>query len=301
MDPKHLIYLVTILDKGSITSASEYLSVAQPTLTRAMATLEMQAGTKLFLRSRYGVKSTEMGEVLAREGRAVIHAMNLAKEKISSQKLGLRTELRIATGPLLGMGVMPEILERMTGENPNISLTVLAVAPGLGIEALQEDKFDVLLAPSPDDRFLEGIHKVLIKEDEIGIFCGKNHPLAKKKNLEVKDFEAADWLSLGIASRFEEQVLEFLVTYGIEKIRTKVVFRNDAAMLIKLLSRGRHLAVLPKISVLAADDASLVELNIRFDLKISRDVYMWTRASVLRQPAFLAFEKVIKDVFESLK
>ena len=48
MDPRHLIQLAVILDKGSITAAATHLRMTQPTLTRNVSTLEMQAGQPLF-------------------------------------------------------------------------------------------------------------------------------------------------------------------------------------------------------------------------------------------------------------
>ena len=69
MDPRHLVQLATILEKGSLTQASRYLHLTQPTLTHNMQTLEMQAGGTLFERSRFGVRSTPLGEMLARSSR----------------------------------------------------------------------------------------------------------------------------------------------------------------------------------------------------------------------------------------
>jgi DNA-binding transcriptional LysR family regulator len=66
MDPRHLVQLAAILEKGSITQASRHLHLTQPTLTHNMQTLEMQAGGQLFERSRFGVRSTLLGEMLAR-------------------------------------------------------------------------------------------------------------------------------------------------------------------------------------------------------------------------------------------
>lgn len=80
MDPKHLMQLAVILDKGSITAAAESLLLTQPTLTRNMNTLEMQAGGPLFSRSRFGVKPTLLGDSLAREGRAVKRTLLSAKD-----------------------------------------------------------------------------------------------------------------------------------------------------------------------------------------------------------------------------
>ena len=100
MESKHLVYLSVILEKGSISAAAEHLNIAQPTLTRAMATLEMQAGTQLFTRSRFGVSSTPVGYSLAREGRAIAQLLHSAEEQVSRYRLGIKQSLSIASGSL---------------------------------------------------------------------------------------------------------------------------------------------------------------------------------------------------------
>ncbi|WP_418138691.1 LysR family transcriptional regulator [Marinomonas sp. RS-M-Aa-14] len=181
MESKHLIYLSVILEKGSITAASEHLNIAQPTLTRAMATLEMQAGAQLFTRSRFGVSSTPMGEALAREGRAITRRLSSAKEQVSRYKLGITLNLRIASGPLLAIKILPIIIERMLQEHPNIALTVTCQNPSTALQGLIDDQFDIIIAPQPSDKRAINIHRELIIEDKIGIFCGQNHPITNKK------------------------------------------------------------------------------------------------------------------------
>ncbi len=102
MDPKHLFYLSVVLEKGSLTEAAKHLAVTQPTLTRVMSTLEMQAGTTLFSRSRYGVKGTPVGEALAREGRAIQRNVEAATSIASRHRIGLDKELRIGVGSTSG-------------------------------------------------------------------------------------------------------------------------------------------------------------------------------------------------------
>lgn len=302
MDPKHLIYFATILDKGSITAASEHLSIAQPTLTRAMATLEMQVGTQLFSRSRYGVKSTPMGERIVREARTIMRAMETANEQVSLYKMGLNTELRLASGPVLGLGVMPDAVERMTKEHPSIALTVTTSRPSDAAEDIRNDKFDAILAPATDDRVHEGIQLVPIAVDTIGIYCGTNHPLVRKKHLEVSDFESADWLGLGFATAFEQKVRELLLAAGVKRIRTKVAFKNEASILIRLLSRGRHLSVLPVLPVRAlAEHASLTRLDYELDPQFKLKLYLWVREDKADHPAFIAFSNIVKEVFAELE
>ncbi|SEG66857.1 LysR family transcriptional regulator [Marinobacterium lutimaris] len=302
MEAKHLIYLSTILEKGSISAAAEYLAVAQPTLTRAMATLEMQAGTQLFSRSRYGVSGTPIGEALAREGKAIIRTMEIAKEQLSRYQLGLKKELRIAAGPLIGLAVIPDIIERVTAEAPNNAVTIRSARPAVALDELLDDQHDVVIAPAPHDRPISGVLRRQIAEDVIGVYCSEKHPLAKKKKLNISDFESADWLTLGLASPFERQVLELLLSGGIKHLRTKVAFKNDAAMLIKMLARGRHLAVLPRLPLTAiGPDYGLVELKVDLGAVVHRNLYLWTREEVVDHPAYITFLAVVTEIFADLE
>jgi DNA-binding transcriptional LysR family regulator len=97
MDPRHLLQLATILEKGSITQASRHLHLTQPTLTHNMQTLEMQAGGQLFERSRLGVRSTPLGELLAREGRDIARRINDAREASARHRWACAT--RCASQP----------------------------------------------------------------------------------------------------------------------------------------------------------------------------------------------------------
>ena len=301
MESKHLIYLSVILEKGSITAASEHLNIAQPTLTRAMATLEMQAGAQLFTRSRFGVSSTPIGESLAREGRAITRRLSSAKEQVSRYKLGIKHNLRIATGSLLAMEILPVIIERMLAEQPDIAMTVTCLNPSIALEGLMDDQFDIIIAPQPSDKITENLHRELIIEDRIGIFCGESHPLANKKNLQIEDFAGLDWLSLGIASYFEKQTTEMFTSYGIHSTRTKVIFRNDAIMIMKMLSTGRYLAALPHFPVSVIKNAySVKEINLEDVMPIERNIYIMCSNSLKEQFAYQTFNKITQQVFAEL-
>ncbi|WP_432695014.1 LysR family transcriptional regulator [Marinobacterium sp. YM272] len=302
MESKHLVYLATILEKGSISAAAEQLLIAQPTLTRAMATLEMQVGTQLFGRSRFGVTPTPIGEALAREGKAIIRTMEIAREQVSQYQLGLHKELRISAGPLIGLALIPDIIERIIDEAPNTAVILRSERGTVVLDELLDDQHDVVISPAPHDRPINGILREKIAEDIIGVYCSRHHPLAHKENLSIKDFESADWLSLGLASPFEAQVLELLRSGGIEQARTKVVFKNDAALLITLLARGRHLAVLPSLPMAAiAADYDLVPLKVDLGTVVRRDLYLWTREEVADQPAYQIFVKFLHAVISDLR
>lgn len=278
MDPKHLLYLAVVLEKGSLTEAAKHLAVTQPTLTRIMATLEMQAGTTLFSRSRYGVKGTEVGEALAREGRAIQQNVELAQATASRYRIGLERDVRIGIGPLLAATLMPQVIDELMQLMPRQSLSITVLSPTGLVDQLLDEKLDFVIAPAPPDRVISGSQRMELAKDSLSVYAASSHPLAKRSPLRLVDLEDADWVSLGHANPFERQVLELLNTGGLSKIRTQVVFRNDGAMLLDLLSRGKHLAVLPDLPIKAANsDGRFTRLDFDAPQVSERNLYLWAR------------------------
>ena len=293
MDPKHLLQLAVILEKGSLSNASKHLLVAQPTLTRNMATLEMQAGTPLFTRSRFGVRSTPMGEALAREGRAIERNLLMAREQVSRYQIGLRDHLRLGVGPFIGMTLIPAVIDQMLAADPGRAFTVAVLRPPLALDQLIVGDLDAAIGPAPHSQMLPGIQRILLAEDVLGTFCGPTHPMAAIPRPRIADFKGANWLSLGMASPYEREILQMLNEGGITNIRTQLVTIGDASILVQLLLHGRHLAVLPCLPVhLLPPEQMPVEVRMPKPVVTRRDLYLWVRDNTADSP-------MVQDLLET--
>lgn len=286
MDPKHLIQLSVILEKGSLSAASQHLLVAQPTLTRNMATLEMQAGAQLFRRSRFGVRSTSMGEVLAREGRALARSLQMAREQVSRYQLGLNQELRLGMGPLVSVAVGPALMTELRTQLPELSLTASVMRPQLAIDALVDGDLDMVIAPAPHQQQLPDVERHVLVDDRLGIFCGPDHPYTRRENLSVDDFQDAEWVSIGMACVFDREHAKMLLDSGVTGIHTKMVFLGDAYCLCSTLMQSHHLVVMPAFLVehLPAP-FQLIELRAPGGISAPRPLYLWVRESWSQSPA----------------
>ncbi|NRP15901.1 LysR family transcriptional regulator [Marinobacterium sp. xm-a-152] len=294
MDPKHLYYLSVVLEKGSLTEAAKHLALTQPTLTRTMATLEMQAGTQLFSRSRYGVKGTPVGIALAREGRTINRSMEAARFHASRYRIGLDKEIRIGIGPLLSATIMPDAMHSLLELHPKASLTIEVSRPTAVIDHLIDNQLDIAIAPSATDKLIPGCNRELLFNDEIAIYCSHDHPLANKTDINIEDLATANWLSLGHGSPFEREVMELLNESGISKIRTQIVFRNEGYLLLETLRKGKHLAVLPNIPMQVfyqTKEFKRIELNR--ELSQPRNIYLWARDEMLETPIYKDIKSVM--------
>ncbi|GAB3477707.1 LysR family transcriptional regulator [Polaromonas eurypsychrophila] len=293
MDPRHLIQLATILEKGSITQASQHLHLTQPTLTHNMQTLEMQVGGKLFERSRFGVRSTALGDMLAREGRAIARRLKDAAEVSARHRGGVSRTVRIGVGPLIGAAFLPGVVEELLRQQPAVHVTVQSDRPHLLVEQLIDGRHDIVIAPSWLDRPPPGIERFLLVEDDLGVFCGASHPLAASGVLSPGSSEGQGWISLGTASPFEQHVREMLEEAGVVTPRSEITVLGEAMLLLRLLAQGRHLSVLPRFPTrLLQQYFPIVELALRARPQ-SRNIHLWCRSTMLEDPAFAAIKNAI--------
>lgn len=300
MDPRHLVQLAVILEQGSISQASRHLHLTQPTLTHNMQTLEMQAGGKLFERSRFGVRSTVLGDMLAREGRAISRRLKDAVEVTARHRSGMRGTLRVGFGPLLGISLVPGLSETLLRQHPHLHLTLQSDRPHLLVDHLVDGRHDLVIAPSWLDTPPPGIERVLVMEDDLGVFCGASHPLAKGGVLS-STASAQSWISLGTASPFDQNVREMLASAGVDAPRAEITFLGDAYMLLRVLAQGRHLSVLPHFPLeLLRKSVAIKELALDAP-QVARNIYLWCRTNALEDPVFAEIRETVREYVVSLR
>lgn len=293
MDPRHLVQLATILEKGSITQASRHLHLTQPTLTHNMQTLEMQAGGTLFERSRFGVRSTPLGEMLAREGRAIARRLQDAAEVSARHRSGLRKQLRLGSGPIVGAALLPGLTQVLLQRFPDIALSIQSDRPHLLVEQLIDGRHDLVIAPSWLDKPPPGIERFLLVPDDLGVFCGRSHPLAVQGRIEPGAADGMSWISLGTASPFDQAVREMMTAAGVGSTRTEITVLGEAFMLLRILGEGAHLSVLPHFPMrLLQAHFPLVELKLAVPPQ-PRPIYLWCRSTLLEDPGFVEMKEVI--------
>jgi len=293
MDPRHLIQLAGILEHGSISRASRHLYLTQPTLTHNMQVLEAQAGGRLFERSRSGVRSTPLGERLAREGRAIGRRLKDAAEISARHRGGPRATLRLGTGPLVGAALVPALAQALLLQHPDTHLSVQSDRPHLLVGQLVDGRYDLVIAPSWLDRPPPGIERVLLLRDHLGVFCGAAHPLAAAGALAADVAQGQRWLSLDTASPFDQHVRDMLDESGLPAPRIEITMLGEAFVLLRFLEQGTHLAVLPRFPpYLLRRHFPLVELSLAAQPR-ARDMFLWCRGALLEDAAFAPIRELI--------
>lgn len=129
LDLRRLRYFVTVADELHFGRAAERLHIAQPPLTRHIASLENELGIRLFERSTRAVTLTPEGAQFLEHARQVIEAAEQAE--VSAQRLAHGTAGRLAIGYTSSIPMSPAfsaIVRGFSREAPDVALTFREVA-----------------------------------------------------------------------------------------------------------------------------------------------------------------------------
>src|ERR1700758_2796248 len=194
VDPKRLIELLRIADRGSFTRAAAALGVSQPALSNSVAVLERMLGVRVFERTRNGAALNEFGQLLAGHAAAIDSVLSRAASELEAKKRGLEGSLVVGASPVACIDIVPGAVARLKCETPNLVVSIEERADDELIAGLRSGEIDLvvnsagLLAEGPD------IVSETLARDAFVVAMRTGHRLASKKSLLIADLREEQWV-----------------------------------------------------------------------------------------------------------
>jgi DNA-binding transcriptional LysR family regulator len=125
MDLRRLRTFVTVAEQGTVSKAAHVLRIAQPALSRQVASLEDELGFELFERAGRRLLLTARGEQLLGDCRSLLaHAASLDERAAALRRGDIHT-LRVAASALTIEGLFPAFLARYAARHPGVKLALI--------------------------------------------------------------------------------------------------------------------------------------------------------------------------------
>lgn len=123
MELKAMRNFLAAADAESITKAAETLNLPQSTLSRQLARLEDELGTKLFTRGPQGIELTNEGLVLRRRSAEVMELVERTKNelRLCGRDRPLAGDISIGAGELAAMDALAGYIELFAKRHPHVS------------------------------------------------------------------------------------------------------------------------------------------------------------------------------------
>jgi len=174
---------------GSISAAAEALFLSQPTVSLQIQALEREFGITVFERRGPHIRLTPQGEVLLHLASPLVDGIDRLQESFEAHIGDLAAgELNIAAGESTILYVLPEPTRRFVEDYPGIRLKLHNVTGRDGLTMIRADEVDFAIGSMLD--VPRNIHYEPVVTFHPKLITPKNHPLAEKEHIELKDIAA---------------------------------------------------------------------------------------------------------------
>ena len=236
METRELRYFVAVAEELHFGRAAQRLGIAQPPLSRAIAQLERRLGVRLLERTSRSVGLTEAGEVLLREGRAALDAVDAADRRTRRAALAATGDpgLVIVTKAGASSELLAKLLDAYAAEPGAVAVDVVLCGPAEQERLLRDGRADVALLHRPFDSTAGFDTEELLTEGQV-VLLPSGHPLAGRAHVQMAEVTALPDLPM---PRWPRRDGTYPAGPGPEV--------RDHTQLLQLIALGRASAVLPE-------------------------------------------------------
>lgn len=288
---KQLNALVTVLETGHFGEAARRLNLTQPTLSQQIRTLEDNLGGPLI--DRAGVRSTPLGEEVARRARTVLRDVEDLVDAARSAQRDFGGLVRLGVLPTVGPYLLPPLLADLHARHPALRLHVREDRPAALMAGLHDGRHDALLTALPSG--MEGATERPLLVDPIRLGVSRDHPLAAVRTVARDALAGQPMLTLGRGHPLHEATETLAQS---ERARVLTEFEGSSLDAIRqMVATGLGVALFPDLYVRSeiARVADVVTLELAPPL--ARTVGMVWRGS---SPRALQIEALAEEIAGAL-
>ena len=193
MESRELRYFVAVAEELHFGRAAQRLGIAQPPLSRAILQLERRLGAALLRRTSRSVTLTEAGEVLLREGRTALDALEAAEHRAqrAARAAAGRPAFVLAAKAGASSELLAKLLHAYAAEPGSIHVDVMLCRPGEQERLLRNGQADVAVLHRPFDETTGFDTEEILTEGQVAVLPAA-HTLATRKALHLKDLADAE-------------------------------------------------------------------------------------------------------------
>lgn len=230
MDSRVLEYFLRTSELGSINRAAADLHLSQPALSRLIASLEHEMGTKLFTRASDGVRLTNAGKLLADRARPLLRHFNILKDQIAQTAVG---QLAIGIPPSLEQVFTADFVQAMQAQCPDVNLRVFEGVSHILREHMLAGVLDLCVVPF-DEATPTGYRQQPVVREPLVLVCQVGCGLAQHPAVALARLDGLRLVLPGKANVLRVHIEHSLVRKG---LRFQLAVETDTLALCLTLTR----------------------------------------------------------------
>ena len=291
MNLQQLQYFKVISQTKNFTTASNILSITQPALSKAISKLEEELDVQLFEREGRNIKITKYGEVFLKYTESALNDIEKGIEKIHDMKTNNDNIISIASTYCIGATFIPFLISNFINSHIQTRFNFNNQSTEEIFKDLKYERVDLGFFDSIEkiDKYSE-IETILVKKEEYVLIVPKNHHLANREEVELKELK--DEYFIAYNDRNNEKKISYSELIGYTpKI---AVEPTEATMLASLVAAGAGIAIILNTPMINTNKLSIIKIK---DYIGRKNIYMgWNRNSYYSKTIEEFKKYVIKDL-----
>ncbi len=186
MEIRTLRYFLAVAREENMTRAAEILHVTQPTLSKALKSLEDELGRKLFVRRSFSIRLTEEGVLLRNRAEDLIGMADRIEQEFISLDDISGGELYLGLAESYQIRYLARAIRDFKARYPRLHYHITSGDTEQIADKLDKGLLDFLvLAELPDSRKYE--YLAFPEKDVWGLVIPAGDPLAEKEAVRAED------------------------------------------------------------------------------------------------------------------
>ena len=247
MDSRLLEYFLRVAELGSINKTAVDLHLSQPALSRHIAALEHEMGTKLFNRTQGGVHLTEAGKLLADRARPLLRQFTILKEQVGEKAAG---QLAIGIPPSWQHVFTSPFVEKLVGQYPEVKLRVYEGVSNVLRDYMLLGLLDLCVIPF-DASSAAGFRQTPLVREPLVLVGNAREGLSVNEPVPLSRLNGLKLILPGRPNVIRTQIEHSLVRKGM--VFHAAVETDTLALCLDLARQGIGLTVVPACALYARD------------------------------------------------
>ncbi|MDP0498438.1 MAG: LysR family transcriptional regulator [Verrucomicrobiota bacterium JB024] len=174
-----------LVESQSFSRAAKLNGITQSAVSQQLRAMEKHFNVLIVDRSQKQFRLTREGAKLYESAKELLHMYEKLTSELQEMKKVISGTIHISTIYSIGLHELPPYVKEFLQEFPSVNVRVEYRRSNLVYEDVLHNAVDLGLVAYPNK--IRQLEVIPFQEDHLVVICSPNHPLARQKQVEIKD------------------------------------------------------------------------------------------------------------------
>ena len=192
IDFRHLETFCRVAGLKSFSKAADDLFLTQPTVSGHILSLEQSLSLRLFDRTSREARLTKAGKVFLEYASKILSCRKELLNALSEFSRGIRGELSLGASTIPGEYLLPKLMGDFKNEHPHFIIALKIADTKEVVQYVLQDNVEFGIIGAKLNH--PSLHYEKFEEDEIIVVAPSDHPLTRKKRVNLEELLREPWI-----------------------------------------------------------------------------------------------------------